>query len=327
MAKLLIIHQGALGDFVATFPAIIRLKKRFCRTDVLCQSKLGKLACELDIADQYFPLEAASFSSLYSDAADPRVQNILRTYHEIVLFSYSEQLGQTINKITHKKAYLIHPRADVHQRIHITEHILSHLVKCGLADPLPPVSEGIFSSVFHRDRREKQYDPARILIHPGSGGRKKFWHLSNFTQVETALRSDRFMPEFILGPAEHFLAKSLQDHQNRIVHTISDLTELVSLLKIAGGFIGNDSGVSHLAAFMGLPAVAVFGPSDPERWRPVGRAVSVVRPADLDCSPCFELTHQKTCDKQECFDRTSPETVLGVFYELWQKNLKNHYVV
>jgi ADP-heptose:LPS heptosyltransferase len=92
------------------------------------------------------------------------------------------------------------------------------------------------------------------------------------------------------------------------------LTELAGRLKAGGGFIGNDSGVSHLAAFIGLPTVAVFGPSDPEIWKPMGRAVKVVR-SDLECSPCFE-TKTVGCEEIECFNRITPETVLASFYGL-----------
>ena len=103
-------------------------------------------------------------------------------------------------------------------------------------------------------------------------------------------------------------------NQRGTVHVIEDLGDLVSLLETSGGFIGNDSGVSHLAAFMGLPTVAIFGPSDPDRWKPVGPSVDIVRPT-LECNPCFE-TGNDDCDKMDCFDGISPETVLSAFYGL-----------
>jgi len=84
-----------------------------------------------------------------------------------------------------------------------------------------------------------------------------------------------------------------------IIHQHSDITEFADLLRHAGGFIGNDSGATHLAAFLGLPVIAIFGPSDPDRWKPLGRAVKVLRAA-VSCSPCFE-TNTKNCDKPDCF--------------------------
>jgi ADP-heptose:LPS heptosyltransferase len=123
-------------------------------------------------------------------------------------------------------------------------------------------------------------------------------------------------PEFILGPAEYDLYDILMQSKklNANVHKIEQLTELAGLLKTGGGFIGNDSGVSHLAAFIGLPTVAVFGPSDPEIWKPMGRAVKVVRP-DLECSPCFE-TGTVGCEEMLCVRGITPEDVLAAFYGL-----------
>ena len=60
--NLLIIHQGALGDFILTFPAISRLRKYFKPIDVLCQSQLGKLAGTLGLTENWFPTEAAYFA-------------------------------------------------------------------------------------------------------------------------------------------------------------------------------------------------------------------------------------------------------------------------
>lgn len=299
MKNLLIIHQGALGDFVAIFPAILQLRKYFCRIDTLCQGSLGKMACALNVVDKCFPLEAALFSSLYADNIDPRVQNILRSYNEIILFSYSCPLKQAINKVTGKKPRFIPPRADVYQPIHVTAHILSNLLKCGLLKEAD-------TELSYPDKRDQSYDPKNILLHPGSGSRRKNWPLSNFITIEKILKSKGMRPEFILGPAEYFLTEALKD--SRSIHQLTDLELLVSLLRKAGGFIGNDSGISHLSGFMGVPTVAIFGPSDPNRWQPAGRSVSVVRPDDLNCTPCFEIS-SNNCDKTECLDRISTEMV------------------
>jgi len=99
---------------------------------------------------------------------------------------------------------------------------------------------------------------------------------------------------------------------NRTVHILTDLTELAALLKSAGGYIGNDSGASHLAAFVGLPATVIFGPADPKRWTPVGRAVEIVRP-EMECCPCFE-TEKANCDDPKCLTKTTPQQVIRAFY-------------
>ncbi len=71
--KLLIIHQGAIGDIVSIFPAIIRLKEKFCRIDAICKKSIGELACSLKLIEIFYPVEAAFFSSVFSGKADSRI--------------------------------------------------------------------------------------------------------------------------------------------------------------------------------------------------------------------------------------------------------------
>ncbi|MFH2218280.1 MAG: glycosyltransferase family 9 protein [Pseudomonadota bacterium] len=315
--RLLIIHHGALGDLVVTFPALVRIKKRYDRVDILCQSNLGKMTRALGIVSNWLPLEASSFASLYSDSADSRAKNILQAYHKFVVFSFSSALKTAIQKNTGKTVHLISPRPDVSEQIHVTEHIFAGLTGCGLIEKTDSDRSGIFSRSRDSSRREgRRFDPKKVLIHPGSGSRRKLWHISNFCKIHEKLSSDGFRPEFLFGPAEQFLVRALtaEGNQPKTVHVVDELPELLVLLETAGGFIGNDSGVSHLAAFMGLPTIAVFGPSDPARWKPVGQSVEIVRP-DLDCSPCFE-TDINDCEQKACFGNTSPETVLGAFYRV-----------
>jgi len=316
LQKLLIIHQGALGDFVMTFPAIRRLRKQFNQIDVFCQDELGKMAQKLRVIDNWLPIEAPYFSSLYSNTVDSRTASIFQAYDKIVIFSFSTQLEQSVRGITRGSVHRIPPRPEVSQRIHVAEYILHQLVNCGLLKA-PNASNGsILQSIEYPDQRSESYGPKRIILHPGSGSRKKNWPLQDFLRVESMLKSSHFKPEFILGPAEIFMAEDLQKEKAPIrrIHIIEDLTELAGLLKTSGGFIGNDSGVSHLAAFLGLPTVTIFGPSDPLRWKPIGRVVKAVL-SEPDCGPCFE-TDKADCDEMECLLRITPEMVMNSFFKL-----------
>jgi heptosyltransferase-3 len=313
---ILVIHHGALGDVVCTFPALLRLKKLYGSITIICQSSIGQLAQEFDIADKWFPLEAAAFATLYSSHIDPIVKNILLSNRKIILISRSRSLEKTLFSISKNKVYRIPPRPGLGQKIHVTQHILSNLVRFRLLEKSDKDTRMTLFLSIYSDRRHPQYDPSKIIIHPGSGSRKKCWPISNFVEVASSLDAGGKQPEFILGPAEYDLYDILVQSKklNANVHKIEKLTELVGLLKTSGGFIGNDSGVSHLAAFIGLPTVTVFGPSDPKTWKPMGRAVKAVR-SGFECSPCFE-TGTVGCEDIECFNRISPEDVLAAFYEL-----------
>ena len=315
-SRILVIHHGALGDVVSTFPALLRLKQLYGSIEIICQSNIGQLARELNIVDQWFPLEAAAVATLYSSRIDPMFKNNLLSYHKIILFSRSRSLEKTLFSMSENEVYRIPPRPELGHKVHVTQHILSNLVKCRLLKDLGKDSRMTLPLSVYTDRRVPQYDPSKIMIHPGSGSRKKCWPISNFVNVASSMDANGKQPEFILGPAEYDLYDVLMSYKrvNANVHKIETLTELAGLLKIVGGFIGNDSGVSHLAAFIGLPTVAIFGPSDPDIWKPMGRAVKIVR-RDLECSPCFE-TKTVGCEEIECFNGITPEDVLAAFYGL-----------
>jgi len=305
--KFLIIHQGALGDFILTFPALIRLRKYCDAIDVLCQSGIGKLVKALGLVEKWYPLEAAYVASLFSDRIDLKIKTLLAPYANIILFTLSDQLEQTIRHLTSVPACRISPKPPEYVRTHLTEFVLKNLINCGLIKS----SDAVLDDIPLPNLRGQPKSRDRILLHPGAGSKRKRWPISNFLEVEAVLKVDGLKPEFILGPAEEDLVDALTG-MNRTVHILTDLTELAALLKSAGGYIGNDSGASHLAAFVGLPATVIFGPADPKRWTPVGRAVEIVRP-EMECCPCFE-TEKANCDDPKCLTKTTPQQVIRAFY-------------
>jgi ADP-heptose:LPS heptosyltransferase len=112
--------------------------------------------------------------------------------------------------------------------------------------------------------------------------------------------------EYVLGPADGDLRPRLAG--TTAVHIPEDTVALRRLIASARAYVGNDSGVSHLAAWLGVPSVVVFGPSDPVRWRPLGENVEVVR-SPLACAPCFETSPQN-CERPDCILEVSPADVL-----------------
>ena len=308
--NLLIIHQGSLGDFVLIFPAIIRLHKYFDSIDVLCQSELGKLAMLLELIENRYPLEAACMATLFTGNIDPKIKALLTPYAKIILFSMSSELEKTIRQITSKPCCRIASKPPPHVRIHLTEFVLEKLTDCQLIEK----SDAVLADIPLPTRGIRSEYGKRILLHPGAGSIRKRWSISNFLEVEAMLKADEFNPEFILGPAEADLGDALHSPGRR-VHILTDLPDLAALLNSAGGYIGNDSGATHLAAFLGVPTGVIFGPTDPKRWSPVGRAVKTVRP-DLGCRPCFE-TETVNCEEPSCIEKTTPQTVIKAFYRVY----------
>jgi heptosyltransferase-3 len=124
------------------------------------------------------------------------------------------------------------------------------------------------------------FDERLVVIAPGSGGVQKCWHLDNFLAVAEELTLRGIEVVFLLGLAEleRFDNATIRDI-TRVAKCLADLplTDVCGLLSCADGFVGNDSGITHLAASLGVRTVAVFGPSDPALYRPSGPAVTVFK--------------------------------------------------
>ncbi len=114
--------------------------------------------------------------------------------------------------------------------------------------------------------------PAFLAVHPGSGSAAKNWPFDRF--VESARRLSGGRPWLlVLGPAESHVVPTA----GALVARAMPLRRLGAVLARAGLLLGNDSGVAHLAAACGTRTLALFGPTDPAQWAPVGRAVLTLR--------------------------------------------------
>jgi len=360
--NLLIVHQGALGDFIVTFPILRALKQFFSRIDGICRASFGRLANHLNILDKYYSLDAARFASLYADSIDPDVVELVTSYQNVLLFSFSETLEHAMRSVNGPAVYRIAPWPEASQSVHVTEFLANHLRDSGLLESEAqhyfhksvishPAQPRRASEAIHpagpvpnaRRQREKErgrqaglnreaiqkerqrtavngtlQDGAKIVICPGAGSIKKRWPLSSFIKIAETLEAQGWSPEFLLGPAEKDIASELSARSQNLfrVTTPQDLTALAAYLQTGHSYIGNDSAVSHLAAFLQVPTVAIFGPSDPCRWRPVGPKVAIVGPS-IDCSPCFE-TGDGDCDHMACLGEITADSVLQAFESLFQ---------
>jgi heptosyltransferase III len=111
-----------------------------------------------------------------------------------------------------------------------------------------------------------------ILIHPFSGSAKKNWHLENFTLLQRWLETTGRSVQFIVAPHQRIPG----------ARVVEDLSELAALLAGASLYIGNDTGITHLAAASGANTLAIFGPTNPAVWAPRGERVQVLQTDNLD---------------------------------------------
>ena len=117
-----------------------------------------------------------------------------------------------------------------------------------------------------------------LVLHPGSGGREKCWHVGNYLAIAQAMKQQGWAVTFMLGPVEQERLGGAQiEKLVTCAPVIADLKldDVVAVLSCAQAFVGNDSGISHLAAAMGVRTCTVFGPSCSAMYQPVGPSVQV----------------------------------------------------
>jgi ADP-heptose:LPS heptosyltransferase len=147
-----------------------------------------------------------------------------------------------------------------------------------------------------------------IALHPGSGSRKKNWPFDRFLAIADHLRSHRIPVLWIRGPAEELFDYPSGD----FTATNLPLPVLAALLSQCRACVGNDSGVTHLAAAVGCPTVAIFGPSDPVVWGPRGRNVIIVS-NKMQCAPCHGTVRDDPACGNSCLIEISVDDVLDIF--------------
>ena len=122
-------------------------------------------------------------------------------------------------------------------------------------------------------------DPPFFALHPGSGSPKKNWPAKKFAELARRIRDEKCgAPVFSFGEADVAVGEALA----RLAPDVPvvrglDLLDLAGVLSTCAGYVGNDSGITHLAAAQGIPVVALFGPSDPVAWGPRGENVRILR--------------------------------------------------
>lgn len=123
--------------------------------------------------------------------------------------------------------------------------------------------------------RDRHYD---LLIHPGSGSNEKNWPLDRFLDCAEHIPG---RVAFLTGPAEadDCFGERIREAGFEVL-TPASLEALCSLLQSSSLYLGNDSGVTHCAAFCGVPLVVLFGPTDPAVWRPLGARVTIIASPD-----------------------------------------------
>jgi heptosyltransferase-3 len=296
--RILVIRGGAIGDFILTLPAIAALRRQFPEAylEVLGYPHIAQLALAGGLVNRVQSIEAGALAGFFARGGE-LVENLADYFSEFdVILSYlydPDGIFETNVGLCTGAQFIVGPhRADEAARLHAARVYLQPLERLAIfdADPVPrlalsPRSPGI----------SNQPQVTNLLaVHPGSGSERKNWPEPKWAELlQNLMNSTEFVLLLVGGEAEgerlQRLAARLPSARRRLAQSLP-LAELAHLLAACRAFVGHDSGISHLAAALGLPGLVLWGDTVEEVWRPASEKVVVVRhPAGLARLPVAEV--------------------------------------
>lgn len=301
--RAVILQPGALGDCILTLPLVKILKEglNLGGVDIIGHTDYIGIFPGRSCVDGVRSMDSTDLHRMFVEPAkfdladwDPLI-GIFSVYSWIVTFlgepgsNFEQNLIFTANCSHSAEIITLSMKPSADGKAHIAESYVQQFA--GQSALSPEQAKVAMDKVLIRvteadrdtgvellDQAEINLSRKLVVIHPGSGGPRKCWHLENFVSVAQGLRTQGFEVLFLLGPAEMERLRPAEEARlygaARCMGHLS-LAQVLGLLSCADAFIGNDSGVSHLAAGIGLRTYVLFGPTEPAMYRPIGPAVTV----------------------------------------------------
>jgi len=276
--KILVIRGGAIGDFILTLPVLSALRQQFpnAAIEVLGYPHIMQLARMGGLADAVRNIEAAALSGFFARGGtlDASLQEYFADFALVVSYLYDPDDIFRMNVARCSKAQFVAGphRPQETETFHATDVFLRPLERLAIfdADPIPRLK---LSEATSHPRKT-------LALHPGSGSENKNWPEANWAELMELLLQENDCDLLLVGgEAEgnrlQRLEENLPTERIRLAHKLP-LKEVAQELAGCVGFAGHDSGITHLAAALGLQTLVLWGPSVESVWRPRSERVNVV---------------------------------------------------
>jgi len=320
--KVLFVRLRSIGDTVLATSAVNALRRFLpdAQIDILVEDWVAPVLAEHPSLSSVISLERNSL------AARARIAREIRASGYDVV--YNLHGGTTSTFLTrasgarHRVGYESYQYAKLHnhqapsasflwgqEKTHSVEQQLALLGWTGVPVTDRPATQLAITQtatfVIQERLRDSKLEGKRLaLIHPAAAFATKQWAAENFARVVEYLDRAGFYSVAIVGPGQEKVLDELQRNCSAPITTFNlSLPEVSALASRAELFVGNDSGIAHMAAAVGTPSVVIFGSSNIAHWRPWSRAESEVVFEEMPCQPC----HGYFCEQFE-----QPECILRV---------------
>lgn len=310
--RLLIVRLGSMGDILHTLPAATALRKALPETDIgwLLEERWAELLCTLSqprtgpcspprpLVDRVHAVDTKKWrGALFSPQTWERIganwSELRASKYEVAVDFQGAVRSAMLARVSNAEvvygamqprenvASMFYTRQVMTRGAHVVEQNLS-IAEAVAGQPLQTPSVELPYDV----RAEKQCNDwlqregisGFVLLNPGAGWGAKQWPAERYGLIAKHLSEDGLKSLINFGPGEEKLARAVEAASAGSAEAVGcTLTELIALTRHAQLFIGGDTGPMHLAAALGIPVVAIFGPTDPARNGPFGTRSIVLR--------------------------------------------------
>jgi heptosyltransferase I len=347
---ILIVRLTSLGDVLMSLPAVKALKEGIpaARITWLVEGSAAELLAHQDFVDQVirFPrdlivkslkrgsgLRAIRQLAAFGENLRARRYDTLVDLHGIFKSALLDHVARADKRIGFGKSFAkegswlaYDEKVDGADRnLHKVERNMLLVRHLGVNGAVPHVelsAPKAAQSYVSELLAEHDVKPPFIALFPfcSKGSSFKRWDLANYAALVKCMKESIPATVLILwGPGEEEEAKRLRDMAGSgfVLPANLGVAELCALLRKSVMYVGGDTGVMHLAAFSGIPVLAIFGPTHPEVNAPFGPMHKIVR-RELPCSPCRD----KNCKERTCLTSITPEHVFEEVMGMWE-SMKN----
>jgi hypothetical protein len=268
--RVVIVFPGALGDLLLALPALRALRARHAAAHLVLvlNQPLRALAALTGVADTTAALDAAEAAALFAGDRLPAWLDDRPVLYSWLGANDAALRARVGTATSAARFFRVESGAGtLHAAKAYARAVGASLVDLPAAGALTPPSS------VSADALVREVGAPLLAVHAGAGARAKRWDAAGFVQVAHWWRSAGGAVVSLAGPAESEEPPLVASPEARDW----PLPDLAAVLARAALYVGNDSGVSHLAGAVGTPGVVLFGPTDPRRWRPLAGSLVALR--------------------------------------------------
>lgn len=320
--RVLVVKLRSIGDTVLSTPSLIALRRFLpdAQIDILLEDWVAPVLDGFDVVDNVISVGKSS-SERFKTAwkLRSRKYDVAINLHggtTATMFVRASgarhRIGYSYYQYPFLYNHLLSSASDFWKRekTHSAEQQLALMGFVGVpVDSLPKtrlsVNERSIDTIRTRHPKFEISDLKFALLHPSTAFFTKQWPTENFARTVEFLVRKGLHAVAVGSKSEKPVLEDLKRHSTVPVTTFDDLTlpEITALASKARVFVGNDSGIAHIAAAVGTPSVVVFGSSNRDHWRPWTDAPNEIVFEEFDCQPC---------PGYECREFGEPKCILSV---------------